>query len=331
MKLAVRVGEPLTRRGLTVFPLFPEARPPALLDYVPGPRAFDADTVSVAELDEMATVSEMKVDNAADLPLLLIEGEIVLGAKQNRTLNSSVLVAAAGSGSIPVSCVEAGRWGAPTATGGSRRVSPGSVRSRKTSSVVAAAKASGGRDRKSDQGQVWDSVARLDTAYAVGSRTAALEDVYEAATPRIDELTTDLVPEDGQVGVVVAIDGDVVSVDLFDHPDALAAYWDQLLQGFALDALRAGEATATAGDARQFLVDVEGADVERSPGAGLGTDLLVESPTVVGIGLDWDGALRHLAAFRVEGDADSSPSAGRTTSSNSLRARSRMARRDRSQ
>jgi hypothetical protein len=42
---------------------------------------------------------------------LLLDGEQLVGAKQNRIPNMIVLVAAQTEVTIPVSCVEQGRWG----------------------------------------------------------------------------------------------------------------------------------------------------------------------------------------------------------------------------
>jgi hypothetical protein len=44
-----------------------------------------------------------------------MEGEDVVGAKQNRTINLSILVPAQAEVIAPVTCVEAGRWHARSA------------------------------------------------------------------------------------------------------------------------------------------------------------------------------------------------------------------------
>jgi ARG and Rhodanese-Phosphatase-superfamily-associated Protein domain len=44
-----------------------------------------------------------------------MEGEEVVGAKQNRTINLSILVPAQAEVIAPVTCVEAGRWHARSA------------------------------------------------------------------------------------------------------------------------------------------------------------------------------------------------------------------------
>ncbi len=65
----------------------------------------------VTEVSEAGSVPFLQVANDADRPLLLLDGEELIGAKQNRILNTTVLVAAHTEVTIPVSCVEQGRWG----------------------------------------------------------------------------------------------------------------------------------------------------------------------------------------------------------------------------
>ena len=57
-----------------------------------------------------AEVPTLVATNDGDTPVLLVEGETVVGGQQDRTLNVSVLVPAGASVEIPVSCVQAGRW-----------------------------------------------------------------------------------------------------------------------------------------------------------------------------------------------------------------------------
>ena len=70
-----------------------------------------ADRGRIAEVDDEGSMLELRVANLGDLPLLLLDGEQLVGAKQNRILNMTVLAAAPSEVTIPVSCVERGRWG----------------------------------------------------------------------------------------------------------------------------------------------------------------------------------------------------------------------------
>jgi hypothetical protein len=98
----LRVGEPCSGGGLTLVPLFGGA--PAG-EYLLGAEAFGAGLLHITEKDG-GQVPEILADNRAGVPVLLLEGEHLEGARQDRVLNVSVLVAASRTTVIPVSCVE---------------------------------------------------------------------------------------------------------------------------------------------------------------------------------------------------------------------------------
>jgi hypothetical protein len=101
-----RLGEPQVAGPLAVFPVFgPDPR----LQYRAFSQAMGLGAL-VKELDSGASVRELLVENPTDQPVLIFEGEEVLGAQQNRTFDVSVLVGAGARARVPVSCVEAGRW-----------------------------------------------------------------------------------------------------------------------------------------------------------------------------------------------------------------------------
>src|SRR5688572_30367933 len=103
----IQLGEPVEHRGIVVAPLFPRRDPVA--DYVTLDEALPR-RLRIAEVDEAGTVPELVVENPLDARVLLYDGEELVGAKQNRILNVSVLVEAGSKLRIPVSCVEQGRW-----------------------------------------------------------------------------------------------------------------------------------------------------------------------------------------------------------------------------
>jgi hypothetical protein len=103
----ILTGEPVTHGGLAVIPLLaPDLDDP---DWLTLEEA--GDRARVTEVSEAGSVPFLQVANAADRPLLLLDGEDLIGAKHNRILNTTVLVAAQTEVTIPVSCVEQGRWG----------------------------------------------------------------------------------------------------------------------------------------------------------------------------------------------------------------------------
>jgi hypothetical protein len=99
-------GAPVTHGALTVFPLLAGERPePGWLTLAEAGEA-----VTIEEVSEGGDVPTLRLTSAAGCPVLLLDGEELIGAKQNRILNTTVLVAAHSHLTIPVSCVEQGRW-----------------------------------------------------------------------------------------------------------------------------------------------------------------------------------------------------------------------------
>jgi hypothetical protein len=92
-------------------PLFPllasDAGEPdyMILEEAPGRGA-----VEITEVSHGGSVPDLKLINKSDHKLLVVEGEELVGAKRNRIVNASFLIAGQTEITIPVSCVEQGRW-----------------------------------------------------------------------------------------------------------------------------------------------------------------------------------------------------------------------------
>ncbi len=207
--------------------------------------------------------------NQATWPVLLLEGETLLGAWQNRTLNVSVLVGSRATLTVPVSCVEAGRWHDGGEMGRSGRHTPTDLRRVKSTSVNAARVR--GERAESDQHAVWERIADYQQHLAAPTSTGALDDVYGHVGDDVDAMVRDLAPHPDQCGVVVAVGGELRGLDAFDKPSTLASYWDSLVTGYAIDALRESDTAApTTADAERFLARVGTATDTRIPAVGLG-------------------------------------------------------------
>ncbi len=155
----LEVGAPVRCGPMTLFPLV-KSGPTEAADYSCGPWRRGP------RVDDGGVVAELVTHNHGDQPVLLIEGETLLGAKQDRVLNVSVLLAAKKATTVPVSCVEAGRWGSvqPSRRVGQpcARPSCGPARPARSSSPFAQG------THRSDQHGVWEEVATSDTALRGG-------------------------------------------------------------------------------------------------------------------------------------------------------------------
>jgi len=234
----VKVSEPAAAETLQVFGL--RWHLPGGLEYLTLDEALKADTLDVTELDEGGSVPELKVVNRGDSMVLLLAGEMLVGAKQNRALNASMMVPAAGEMVVPVSCVERGRWGYRSQKFGSGGSSSHPKLRREMNRQAYDSYKKGGVPR-SDQGKVWGEVNRKLRAMGSSSPSDALQQAYEDRRAKLNDAVARLrVPEDC-CGAAFVFGGRVAGVELFDKPATLAKVLPKLVSAYALDAVEESE------------------------------------------------------------------------------------------
>jgi hypothetical protein len=267
----VRVGDPIRHEALAVFPLL--SAPDGPVDYLLSDEAIGAGSVTVEEVSEGGSVPNLLVTNQGDSRVLFLEGEELRGAKQNRVLNTSVLVAAHSQTPIPVSCVEQGRWRYRTRhfeSGDSH--SSSKLRHILKKSAYLSMKA--GHGYASDQTSVWGEVTRQMDSLGSSSETAAMADTFESYRARLDEFRERLKYVEGATGVAVAVGAKIVAMDLFDKPSTCAKVWDRLLSGMVMDALEAGpvDQVAQRSDVEGLLARLRDGAWEPAPAVGEGQE-----------------------------------------------------------
>ena len=267
----VRVGEPVRCGPLSVFPLFDGQQVP--VEYMLSDEGILSGFVAVEEVSEAGSVPDLLFENKGDVRVLFLEGEQLIGAKQNRILNTSVLIAAHSKVKIPVSCVEAGRWRYRSKQFGfSGSHSPSKLRYFLKSSVAHALKAKIGH--RSDQGKVWEEVARQQEALGASSGTSAMSDTFDTYKERVADFQDKLKYVDGASGMAVAIGKKIVAVDVFDKPSTCGKVWQRMMSGYALDALeeQADQAPAEAADVERLLGTAIGLPWEKAEPVGEGEE-----------------------------------------------------------
>jgi hypothetical protein len=288
-----QIGEPVEHRGIVVAPLFPRRDPVA--DYLTLDGALPRG-LRIAETSESGSVPELVVENPLAERVLLYDGEELVGAKQNRILNVSVLAEAKSALTIPVSCVEQGRWSHRSAHfGAAPHISNTELRRRKAETQAARPLARGVA-----QGEVWDAVRDKSLRMSVSSETGAASDIHRAYERDVRALEDAFPAQPGQCGAILGLGGDLC-LDAVSRPDAFARLWPKLRAGYLLDALERldGKPTATQ-SLRAFVETVGAALTTRAPSAGLGEDVRLRGEGVLGSGLELAGELVQLSAFASE-------------------------------
>ena len=96
----------ITSRNLTIVPLLRGADTPPGLDYALASQGFERGELMVTEVDQDGAVGQLIATSAAEMPILLIDGEELNGAKQNRNLNTDELLRSRGKAKIRDACSE---------------------------------------------------------------------------------------------------------------------------------------------------------------------------------------------------------------------------------
>ena len=297
----IKVGESIAFRNLSVFPLFSSVKNPA--DYITLDEALERKLSVITEISEGGSVPELKFVNSGSVGVFLLDGEELVGAKQNRIINISIVVPAITTLVIPVSCVEAGRWSHRSRQFSSApRAHYADGRARKMAQVSASLRATG--QRRSDQSEVWSNIREKSENFRVTSATSAMSDIYEQESPRLETYVGAFPVLEGQSGALFAVDGRVVGLDLFDSPETFRKLFPKLLRSYGLDALEsagrekpAKETRISAAIADAFLKRISSAKVEEFPALGEGTDLRLSGRNMTGAALAADGHIIHLSAF----------------------------------
>jgi len=285
----VTVGEVMRGRAVTVLPLFTKPAGPPVA-YRLGSHAL---AKGVLEVHDVFGVDRLEARNRSGDRLLLVEGDHLIGAKQNRVVTSSVLVGAQSKLTLPVSCVEQGRWEGAARFESASIIAPSNIRRiLKISTTQSLLRRSG---RAANQSQIWSHIEQQQRRLRVSSSTRALSHTFASRAGEIDDISARFIYAPGATGIAIGVAGEIVSIDVFDKPETCEHYWPLLVKGAALESLgrpaseRVGAAEVNA--LIDQLRDVAWAPV---PPVGDGEELRAATAEAAASALLVDGSLVHM-------------------------------------
>jgi hypothetical protein len=302
---------------LTLWPLLRAEAAPVGPPWLTLADALESGALRVSERRGGAHVPVIQVENLGETPVLVLFGEELRGALQNRVANASFLIGGRSAVEIDVSCVEQGRWSPRASRGGARdefyagdSVLSSAIR-RKMAHKVALARERG-RRFDADQLEVWHEVADRVRLSAARSQTGAYEDYLFTRARDLDEAAHAFRPLPGQVGFVAAIGDEVAGLEAIGREEVFARSFERLLRAYLIDAVDAAHLRGREAQAavrfeapEPFLEALAAAPASERPSLGLGRDLRLRGGGVAGCALvhgpAGPAALVHLTAFAEEG------------------------------
>lgn len=294
----VELGDMQEYKGMSVFPIYNGGED---FNYITLKEALNANLLTVTEVDDSGSVPELKVVNKADVPVLLMDGEELTGAKQNRVLNTTILLKQNSETVIPVSCTEQGRWSYNSPNfAESGNVAAYRVRRSKSVSVNESLRMRG--DFRSNQGEVWNEIDNMAMHANVKSKTGAMRDIYQSRMKDLDKYGESFPAMEGQKGIMVMVNGEVMGLDMISSSNAYSLLHQKLLKSYAMEALLLeAESNGTSNGlnkAKLFLEEVQTIEDEEHKSVGYGCDHRLEGPSVVGSSLTYKDQVIHAAFFR---------------------------------
>lgn len=268
----LHVGRGTARGALTVFPIWAEVTHP--VSYTT-----DHGFARLGEHPGGPAVGSLAVSNTTDLPLLLLEGQLLEGGMQHRMVARSVLLAPGESVPLEVVCVEQGRWDG---------VGPHAARGRRASTRVRTGLHIPG-DR---QGEVWRRVAEYDSALGRNSTSSYVEHA-DRADRHIRGMVRGLHPFPGQVGILVGLAGQPLFAEIFDSPRMLARQFDDIVRAAGIDALGMPETETPGRRARRFMYAAELVERHRAGRAGIADAVHGHTDHVDLTAVRWEGHDLH--------------------------------------
>ncbi len=199
--------------ALTIFPITKKSDHFPLNNLLTLEEASSLDKFKVVETGD---VNKVKIINKSGYDVLLLNGEIFEGAKQNRTLNDSTLLPGHGKFMMDVSCVEQNRW---SSTYGNFNYSDDLHNFRAKGNkmfYVNESKINTGR-KQSNQSEVWKDIQDKQRNLNIRSNTSSINDTYRSVDLMLEQLILKIEQVKDQVGFIFYLKNTCLGIEFFIH------------------------------------------------------------------------------------------------------------------
>jgi hypothetical protein len=303
-----KFGEAQRFKNLSIFPVSFNSE--NVIDYISLDLAISKNYVKINEVTESGNVNTLFVENSSEYNVLLLDGEELIGAKQNRVLNTTILIAKNSKTEVPVSCVERGRWRYESREfKTSNRIMSSSIKSKKMEDVSFNLKMNpDSNDYRSDQGRVWSSVDELLVKRKIHSGSSAMSDAFDSSSDEMEKYMQNFKITENQNGIVIAINGKIIGFEFISNVQVFSQYFPKLMRGFIIDAVDEiveNYVEANVDNCREFVNNLENSTQTSFPSIGLGHSFRYESGKSIAAALVYNNETIHFSQLFREDNSNS--------------------------
>lgn len=208
--------------------------PPNLL-YISLIEASKNNEVEIKEINDAGSVTEIFIKNKSKNFILIPQGETLIGAKQNRIVNTSILIEPNCKTKIPVSCIEQGRWRytKPNFKPANEMIA---YKLRKFTSKSLYFKMRDEDSFDSDQRKIWDFIESDFNKDLMDSPTLSYTDYMEEKLNSSEIEISKIELPSGINGFATFFGDKIFSLEYFSNPNFFSDTKDRLLKAILVDA-----------------------------------------------------------------------------------------------
>lgn len=225
--MKTKAGKLITYGNLALIQI--EVKPETTLNFRPGEPEIRSGKLIISESSSNGVVGTLIAENNTDAFLLLTDADVLIGAKQNRVLNKSVLLAPFSKTFLDVSCVERRRWqytskdfsAAPT-------VADHELRKDKAQAIASKMSKTKMTEAQNTQERVWSHIQDKMTTENFESSTESYSDLIRFRISKKEDNFPVCEPEKGCNALAVMLDHNIVCIDIFGTEDSYKHYFPKL-------------------------------------------------------------------------------------------------------
>jgi len=262
----------------------------------------------LVEIEETGKVNRVTIRNLSNKALLLTNGEILEGAKQNRTLNDSTLLPSNGQFDIDVSCVEQNRWSANYGEFTPSNDHHNFIAKGNKMNEVNRSKLETGT-KHANQSNIWRDVQAKQEKLNVHSRTQSINDSYKSVHSELRDYSRKIRNVPNQVGLVFYIKNTCLGMETFANAKLWRTYSNKILKSIFIDAIEIErdahrQMFQTVSTEREIYIKfynfMKSLKERVIKGPYLGEEVVMNYPDLdfTASGIHWEGSMIHLNAFQ---------------------------------
>jgi hypothetical protein len=181
---------------------------------------------------ESESVNNLTFINKSEQPVFILAGEVIIGGKQDRIIGTNTIIPANTTQTVPVFCVEHGRW-------------DNNSKEFTTAKALAHGRLRG-KASFAAQTDVWNEVSETNARKKTKNNTDTYRQVAQQQSDgsltswqkKVDTAVAKIPAEDRSkmIGYVVALNGKVATVDMFQSPSLFKKLEPKLLKSYVTEA-----------------------------------------------------------------------------------------------